>query len=120
MTREEALTGHRKLWNEIADMIERGEKKEHVWDYKHDALIHLGEERDIDAGCYLCHYGNRHEKEIRVWSCKACCPVQWSGMSCGQSNSEYKLFETALYNGEFTQAAILARKIANLPERLVE
>ena len=120
MTREEALAGHRKLWNEIADMIESGEKKEHVWDYKHDALVRLSEKRLIKSNCYLCEYSKWHKKEICLWSCACDCILQWTGLSCGRSVSEYKLFEKALYKRNFTQAASLARKIANLPERVVE
>lgn len=120
MTREEALAGHRKLWNEIADMIERGVKRDHANYYKEKALEHLGEERSIAGNCYLCEYADNHEEKISVWSCKFDCPVEWYGGSCMFRKSEYKLFERAIEAQNYTIAAILARKIANLPERVVE
>lgn len=120
MTREEALTGHRKMWNEIADMIERGVIRDNECCYKIIALENLGEKRNIKAACYLCHYGIEQEKEKGYWSCSSDCLVEWNGGGCGSRDSEYKLFKRAIIDEDYTQAAILARTIANLPERVRE
>ena len=108
MTREEALAGHRKLWNEIADMIERGEKLPRIDDYKINALKAIGEKRILYSHCYLCDF---------VLAC-ADCLVRWDGVTCG--DSEYGDFSVLLKDKDYTQAAIIARTIANLPERVVE
>ena len=120
MTREEALAGHRRLWNEIADMIERGVQEDYGLLYKVTALENLGEKRAIKGGCYLCEYADKYESVMRIWDCAFDCIVRWRGLSCGHPKSEYKSFERAVLVKDYTQAAILARKIANLPERVVE
>ena len=108
MTREETLAGHRKLWNEIADMIERGEKLPRIDDYKINALKAIGEKRILIGYCYLCDF---------ALTC-ADCPVRWYGATCG--DSEYGDFYIQLKDKNYTKAAFLARTIANLPERVVE
>lgn len=116
MTREEALTGHRKLWNEIADMIERGYHYDNDLLYKYDALHHLGDEEMLRKGrfCYLC------EDDSIDKSCVNNCAVVWKRETCMHNDSEYQKFQKLLMTRDYTQAAILARKIANLPERVVE
>ena len=112
MTREEALAGHRKLWNEIADMIENGSRKYNSHLYVQAALERLGEEIDQGVGCYICAYAKQNEKEIGKWACGFDCPLK--------CRNEKQLFEKALCLCDYTQAAFLARTIANLPERVVE
>lgn len=121
MTREEALACHRKLWNEIADMIERGMKSHDIYSYKIEALKCLGEKRYLKGSCYLCEYlDNNFEEKAGGMSCKCDCPVKWKGRECENSISEYTLLKQALLYRNFAQAAFLARTIANLPERVVE
>ena len=108
MTREEALAGHRKLWNEIADMIERGVALPTINDYKINALKAIGEKRILICYCYLCDF---------ALTC-ADCPVRWDGATC--RDNEYRDFYIQLKDKNYTKAAFLARTIANLPERVVE
>ena len=108
MTREEALAGHRKLWNEIADMIERGEKYDTAIGYKIAALIRINEVLVLKNRCYLCEYA----------VCCKNCPIEWYSEDC--ADAKYEDFIISVSRANYTQAAILARTIANLPERVVE
>lgn len=116
MTREEALAGHRKLWNEIADMIESGVRTSSIA-YKYLALKNLKEERDIFLICYLCEYIYGNNENL---NCPTHCPVVWGDTGCNNNRAEHKLFNRAISYEDYTSAAILARTIANLPERVVE
>lgn len=121
MTRKEALTGHRRLWNEIADMIESGVRFFASNQYKEEALFRIGETNELKANCYCCQYtkGNCHA-----------CPVVWNGEDIsedamcenynGTENGEYAEFKEFIYLRNHPAAAQIARKIANLPERVNE
>lgn len=119
MTREEALSGHRKLWNEISDMIESGVRFFTAENYKEEALFRIGEETNwMKANCYCCHYAQG--------ICHVC-PVVWNGedesedFMCDETGiGEYAEFKEILYERNYPAAAEVARKIANLPERVVE
>lgn len=117
MTREEALAGHRRLWNEIADMIECGVKYEFAFTYKKEAFSRIGEKRFLENDCYLCEYVCKNED---IMICKRNCPVLWEEQGCSSENSEYRLFYFAIHNYDYPAAAEMARKIANLPERVRE
>lgn len=119
MTREEALAGHRRLWNEIADMIESGVRFFTADEYKEDALFRIGETNEIETHCYCCHYakGNCHV-----------CPVVWNNedesedIMCDDyhenGDGEYAEFMKFIRKRDYPAAAQIARKIANLPERV--
>lgn len=121
MTREEALAGHRRLWNEIADMIESGVRLFTADKYKENALFRIGETNEMEANCYCCHYtqGNCHV-----------CPVVWNNEDENENimcdgyhengNGEYADFKEFIYERDYPAAADMARKIANLPERVSE
>lgn len=108
MTKQEALTKHRTMWNLIADMIEAGERHDHAYKYKTEALKKMEEEYLPIASCYCCAYAK---------DCSEC-PVIWGNskwMSCLET--EYGSFENSLKAGNYIKAASVAREIANLPER---
>ena len=119
MTREEALAGHRRLWNEIADMIERGKEYCLGSTYKKDALQKIGEEQELHSDCYCCEYAGGY--------CESC-PVVWNrdneamDAMCDKisknGNGEYADFKEFIYERDYQAAAQIARKIANLPERV--
>ena len=121
MTREEALAGHRRLWNEIADMIERGKEYCFGSTYKKDALQKIGEEQELHSDCYCCEYAGGY--------CESC-PVVWNSedesedVMCDDYNAtgigEYAEFRDFIYERNYPAAAQMARKIANLPERVSE
>lgn len=117
MTREEALAGHRRLWNEIADMIESGVKHDFACTYKQEALSRIGEKRFLENDCYLCEYVCENEDIVNR---RRNCLVVWGAQECSHKNSEYHLFIMAIYNRDYPAAAQMARKIASLPERVRE
>lgn len=108
MTKQEALTKHRTMWNLIADMIEAGEIYDNVMKYKIEAWKKMKEGYSPIWLCYCCDYAK---------DCSEC-PVIWGSSKeklCG--NAEYRLFEVSLIRGNYIKAASIAREIANLPER---
>ena len=133
ITKEEAVTLHRKMWNEIADMIKDGVHHAMVMDYKREALDRLGVERGTHDRplnhCYCCEYSKQNEVTNKV-GCIHTCPISWIGKdketsqwsnTCGHDDSPYSKFTHALsiHNGgqDFTKAEQYAREVANLPER---
>lgn len=108
MTKQEALTKHRTMWNYIADMIEAGERHDEVGEYKDEALKKMKEVYRPVSLCYCCDY---------VKSCSECLVI-WGNskwMSC--LKTEYGSFKNSLKAGNYKKAASIAREIANLPER---
>lgn len=127
MTKEEAIVNHRRLWNEIADMLDRGERCNHVDVLKRQALNNIGEENDIHNNCYCCEYAKN--------DCSRC-PVIWNNESYDdymceigyeddfsiyvEHNSEWANFLILIGEKDYDTAAKIAREIANLPERREE
>lgn len=126
MTKEEAIVNHRRLWNEIADMLDRGERYDHVDVLKRQALNNIGEENDIHNNCYCCEYAKN--------DCRKC-PVIWNNeryydYMCEtgyddifddlydvKDKSEWANFLILIKQKDYDIAAEIAREIANLPER---
>ena len=120
MTKEEAVAKHRKLWNEIADMLERGERYDHTDTLKEKALHNIGENNDIYNKCYCCEYTRKNCLK---------CPIIWNNNSRNNfmcetgedyydtSNSEWLNFWILIKERDYDLAAEVARDIANLPER---
>ena len=120
MTKQEAVAKHRKLWNEIADMIDRGERYG-VIDLKREALNNLGEENDIYNNCYCCEYARMYCSNCPVvWNnedsrCRFMCET--GSYEYDENNSEWLNFMYAIKDGYYDLAAKVAREIANLPEK---
>lgn len=131
ITKEEAITLHRKMWNEIADMIKEGIHYSLVMEYKREALDRLGVERGVHERplnhCYCCEYSEQNA--VRgVHGCPNC-PLEWSTQervgavnpTCGWDDSPYSKFVYALpASDNFERLEKLeqyAREVANLPER---
>ena len=118
LTREEAIANHRKMWNWIADETERRQAIVSKSDYLHDTLW-----RDMENECFCCEYS------FQKSGCESCkdCPLDWSSnqksFMCEniQSYGDYKgLHIKWIYSekeGDWRNAAKIAREIANLPER---
>ena len=100
------------------------QKRELLQDYHEsdiaDVIEFLNEEeQELLFECYCCHYakGNCHV-----------CPVVWNGedesndVMCDNYNAivagEYAEFKEFIYGRDYPAAAQMARKIANLPERV--
>ena len=109
------------MWNEIADMLEEGIEFSNNFSYKSHALQHIGENRELESNCYCCEYAQ--------YECESC-PVKWNGehedldVYCSNTEAhntgEYIDFVDAVDHKAYGEAAFIARKIANLPERVVE
>lgn len=126
MTKEEAIINHRKLWNEVADMLDRGERYDHVDVLKRQALNNIDEENDIHNNCYCCEYAKN--------DCRKC-PVIWNNeryydhmcetgyddifddLYDVKDKSEWANFLILIKQKDYDTAAEIAREIANLPER---
>ena len=113
LEKKEAIEQHRKMWNWIADEIERRQSIIHKKEY-FDANI--PEEERPYCICYCCHY-NILNVEALGEDCPYC-PVVW-GEGPGES-------ETMCMSGEYgawlssmswEESARIARIIAYLPER---
>ena len=118
LTREEAIANHRKMWNWIADETERRQAIVSKSDYLHNTLW-----RDILNECFCCEYSYQES------GCESCayCPLDW-----GNNQKSFMCENIRSYNGlkglhaawvnfakkdDWRNAAKIARKIANLPER---
>lgn len=106
LTKQQALDGHRKMWNWIADVIEKEKKflliKELKKEYCRKNNLHLTED------CFCCEYDNQHFD-----TCEQC-PVSWED-SC--SVPCIPLFRLVLETTDWHEQAKIARQIANLKER---
>ena len=103
-------TGHKKLWNWLADNPGKG---------KHDYFAEHGFYEDgIDTAphdnCYACEYGVENRRSIK----ECICPLTgWGDVRCFNNNGLWNKFEEYLLIGEYDKACETARKIANLPLR---
>lgn len=115
LTREQAIEEHRKMWNWIADKIERFERVVSISEYKRMYCYSFGM-NDILSSCFMCEYTNA--------ICRKC-PLDWGNKEgvyakCldkymfGDGMGIYELCKNA---ETWQEQAKLARQIANLPER---
>lgn len=113
LTREEAISKHRKMWNWIADRIEEEKEYQDIEDLKieycHD------EEVRVKNNCFCCGY----TKYICDY-----CPIEWGSeveyFMCldKYEDNDYKgLYPLCCNESDWREQAKLERQIANLPER---
>ena len=130
MTKQEAVENHRKMWNWIANQIEKDEELKDVIDLKqkyceiyNHYLLH---------NCFCCEYCN----SFFYLDCSKC-PVEWPS-TASNFMCEFKDIESEKNDGcdglwiecanmldepeyyTWEEQAELARQIANLPERNVD
>ena len=104
LTREQAIAGHHKMWNWIADETEKLKRKVEKEEYFREIGIY-----DIPCmECYCCEFSNHN-----MFSCDEHCIIDW-GDGNGCMDSYYKEWFHAI---DWKEAARLAKIIANLPER---
>lgn len=113
LTKEEAVKRHRMMWNWIA--YETLRRKEFVT--KQEAVEHFGwNESKMRSGCWCCTYAY----EDKDWGCNKC-PIQWPEGRCyGLPNGIFGLYDiwrAIKWTPNYKEAADLAYRIANLPER---
>lgn len=117
LTREQTITEHRKMWNWIADNLES--MRMNVCTLKQ---MYCNEnEWNLLHNCFLCDYCNQNCEE---------CPLYWGeeveSMSCCCEPINDELYTSWIkadrlsIQGDYKEAAELARKIANLPLRIYQ
>lgn len=114
LTREEAISWHRKIWNWIADRIEEEERYQDICDLKDKYCDSKGFSFETN-NCFCCEYTN--------CDCRFC-PIEWESevedyMCLDQyKEKDYKgLYILCCDEKDWKEQEKLARKIANLPER---
>ena len=125
LTREEAVAWHRKMWNEIADRLER-QSTTSISDMKSEFTSKHG--FWIRHNCFLCQYASdQAELDGNIWMCNYC-PLTWGNEStiysynCENGLGGAYIPGSWLYckhlanKGSYKEAAEEARKIANLPD----
>lgn len=127
LTKKKAIEEHRKMWNWIADELEKPEtrnKKETVHDLK--VRYRNANYLDLFEDCWCCEYDTQNiDKQMyEHMRCKNC-PLTW-GTECDtdayycESGKDGGLWWNANQlsrDGEYEGASKLARQIANLPEK---
>ena len=110
LTKQQAIEGHRKMWNWIADKIEREKRRFYIYDLKE---IYCRENNLLlRHNCFCCEYSGDDDR-----GCEKC-PVDWEKTEhC--SDDEKSLYTLVLYAYTWQKQAELARTIANLPEKLM-
>ncbi len=117
LTKEQAIEGHRKMWNWIADKIEEITEVRDIDTYK---FCYCTEnELDLLNLCFCCEYSCRPYDA----NCGKC-PLEWEsnlkGYMCTDKNKEddYEgLYSLCTQAKTWQEQVELARKIANLPAR---
>lgn len=114
LTREEAISKHRKMWNWIADRIEEEKEYQDIGDLKIEYCDREGFD-DIENNCFCCEY-----TQVNCGSC----PIEWHShlyeYMCEQKDEEDDdkgLYLLCCDESDWREHAKLARQIANLPER---
>lgn len=119
LTKQQAVTEHRKMWDWIAEECLRRKVKVEKQDYfdRHDI-------KDLpDHFCWCCEYARKQFLKNSTGIEFFCdlCPIVW-GSDCDTCIGDWHstLYEKYVDSTKYGQASILARKIANLPERPTE
>lgn len=135
LTKEQAIEGHRKMWNWIAEQYRAGEtvleELGHtcVVDLKYSYINRFCNE-PIMNGCFCCAYASEEfDRTINGCTCDFC-PIDWGSevkaFMCIDRYEEddeegiyNELQATSTYSHDYDRMAELAEEIANLPEREV-
>lgn len=108
LTREQAIAEHRKMWNWIADEIEKKNKVLGIWNLK-DRYCEIKGFELVLYNCFLCEYTKANCVN---------CPIDWKNDSamymCERNGGLWVKCRDA---ETWQEQAALARQIANLPER---
>lgn len=121
LTREQAITEHRKMWNWIADCIEKFKMVIDIVDQKRRYCME-NIRYPVKNYCFLCEYTCNKNWEQ---DCKKC-PIKWpsefyelpcEGEAWEDDEEKYGLWWRCNTAKTWQEQARLARQIANLPER---
>ena len=133
MTREQAIEEHRKMWRWIAEQFENG-RREIPLILKGEYVQKHTEYKRLVSDCFCCHYAynkavhnENHDPKLKC----AFCPIDWQSdaerfMCVYKNESESGIYEElsdevtkGWYVVDLERCAMLARRIAELPERVV-
>lgn len=99
-----AIRKHRKMWRWLAEHPDKGK-----WEY---LKLYNSKGAEIES-CFACTYAERLAHDADDDWCRHC-PLDWGGRDCRNFDS---LFMDWLNSIEPEERAILAMRIAKLPER---
>lgn len=109
LTKQQAIKGHRKMWNWIADEIERRKCICNIAEWKRRYCNENS--LDLLCNCFCCEYtDSKHNDDCSL------CPLDW-GITKTCNHSKQSLFKRVLSCTTWQEQADLAKQIANLPER---
>lgn len=119
LTREQAIRGHRKMWNWIAEQYRNG-SKEAICLLKSRYIAKHTSYTKIKHYCFCCEY-NQQENGI---ACEKC-PINFGEGKYSCETNENSPYEKLLKYSDFDYCeskdsnymAELALQVANLPER---
>ena len=130
LTKEECVHRHRMLWNYIADQIEK--REEVIYGYKQEAFAHFGWSLYVGrvfSYCWACYYHSmkflemvdcpKYVRETEAHDCPYCL-FDWTSDKtnyCGSLHTLFDQFVDSKLDNNWEEAAIIARKIANMPVR---
>lgn len=114
LTREQAIAEHRKMWNWIADEIEKEKMICDIDMYKDFYLTVLRKMTILPVErCFLCEYARKEKYKKYSGTTCDCCPVKGGGGDGCLGGLYYSVCRAETWK----EQAALARQIANLPER---
>lgn len=90
LTREEAVSEHRKMWNWIADKIEEEKRDQDIFDLKEEYCNREGY-NDIRSDCFCCGY----TKYICDY-----CPIEWEvrlNIICVLINTKHMMIKDCIH-----------------------
>lgn len=126
LTKEQAITEHRKMWRWIA---EETEKRKQIVKKLEYLYIH-GFYEDIAYDCFCCEYDKQQCKQQSNFPDCHFCPIDWNSAATSymckdltDMDDDYGLYAkwtNAAENNDWQTAAALARQIAELPEREID
>ena len=140
LTKEEAITHHRKMWNWIADRLEEHHPGYDVYMYKEEYMEENFPNNNIKNDCFCCHYAAQENDGDYLTNFCVNCPLIWGTETntneffCEKGNCDIPIKDLSLFdphekyglwnyaqrlteNHCYDEAAKVARQIANLPER---
>lgn len=104
LTKQQAIVGHRKMWNWIADEIE---KRKHICKIINLKMIYCHENvLNLQNHCFCCEYTDSIDN-----ACDSCI-LDW-----GITGDCALLYGKVVHATSWKEQVKLARQIANLPER---
>lgn len=129
LTKKKTIEEHRKMWNWIADQLEKPSKTIKTVAQLKEQYCDIHDVAPMNS-CFCCAYANQIAKKCDPIDKEDCiyCPLIWdSDMTeymCEDKEEKYDsmglwMRANDLSSVKFlrTEAALIARQIANLPER---